>query len=83
MERKSRKPRNDAVQEDGVSPSGSRPAPRDRPVSRPSKRDEAPLETYEQPAARGGGDDARSELSRQPENVERPAGGRRTARDEP
>jgi hypothetical protein len=83
MGRKPRKSRNDAVQEDGVSPSGSRPAPRDRPATRPITKDEAPLETYEQPAARGGGDDARSELSRQPGNVERPAVGRRTARDEP
>jgi hypothetical protein len=41
------------------------------------------LETYEQPAARGGGDDERRELSRRPENVERPARDERTARDEP
>ena len=83
MERKPRKPRNDAVEEDGVSPTGTRPAPRERPVSRPAGKNEAPLETYEQPAARGGGDDERSELSRRPDNVERPATGRRTARDEP
>jgi hypothetical protein len=83
MERKPRKSRNDAVQENGVSPTGERPAPADRPASRPAKRDEAALETYEQPARRGGGDDARGELTRQPDNVERPARGERTARDEP
>ena len=83
MQRKPRKSRNDAVQDGGVSPTGTRSARRDRPVSRPGKKDEAPLETYEQPATRGGGDDARGELSRQPEDVERPARGQRTARDEP
>jgi hypothetical protein len=83
MQRKSRKPRSDAVEEDGVSPTGARPAPRQRPASRPASKNEPALETYEQPATRGGGDDERSELSRRPDTVERPATGRRTARDEP
>jgi hypothetical protein len=89
MERKPRKSRNDAVEEDGVSPTGARPTPRQRPASRPASRNEPALETYEQPAARGGGDDDRSGLSRRPDSVgrpdsvERPATGRRTARDEP
>jgi hypothetical protein len=83
MARKPRKSRNDAVEEDGVSPTGARPAPRERPASRPVSKNEPALETYEQPAARGGGDDDRSGLSRRSDSVERPATGRRTARDEP
>ena len=83
MEPKRRKPRNDAVLEDGTSPNGVRPTQPDRPISRPAKKDEAALESYEQPVRRGSGDDARSELSRRPEGVEQPARGERTARDEP
>jgi len=83
MAPKPRKSPNDAVQEDGISPGGERPASPDRPISRPSKKDEAGLETYEESARRGGGDDARSELSRRPEDVEKATGGERTARDEP
>lgn len=72
------KPKSDAVLDDGAS--GTRPARTDRPVTRPSKKGEAALETYEQPARRGG-DDARGE--RQPDDMERPTRGERTARDEP
>jgi hypothetical protein len=69
-----RKPQSDAVLDDGAS--GARPARTDRPVTRPTKKGEAALETYEQPARRGG-DEARGELSRQPDDMERPT------RDEP
>ena len=80
MEPKS-KPKSDAMLDDGAP--GARPARTDRPVTRPPKKDEAALETYEQPAQRGSVDEARGELSRQPDNMERPARGERTARDEP
>ncbi len=76
-----RKSQSGAVLDDGAS--GARLARTDRPVTRPTKKDEAALETYEQPARRGGGDEARGELSRQPDDMERPARGERTARDEP
>lgn len=76
MEPKPRKPRHDTVTEDGVSPTGARPA------SKPGNRKDAALESYEQPVTRGGIDDTRSELSRRPESVERPGAGR-TAREEP
>jgi hypothetical protein len=50
---KPRPPRPGAVREDGVSPRGARRPPADRLVDRPGKAGkEAPLETYEQPAAR-------------------------------
>ena len=81
MEPKSRKPAKDAVIEDGATT----PAPR-APVDRRGatrSNEEAALETYEQPPRRGSGDDARSELSRQPDSMEQPARGERTARDEP
>ena len=75
---KTRKRRTPAVIEDGVSPTGSRPVSPDRAVSRPTKRDDVALETYEQPVRRGGIDEPT-----RGENVERPAAGERTARDEP
>ena len=82
MDHEAKKPRRDAIIEDAATP--SRRAPVDPgPVSRPTKTDEVALETYEQAPRRGGGDDARSELSRQPDSMEQPARGERTARDEP
>jgi len=76
---KSRKRRPPAVVEDGVSPTGSRTVPPGRLVSRPVKRPEqdVALETYEQPARRGGIDEPT-----RGDNVERPAAGERTARPE-
>ena len=83
MEPKNRKPPKDAVIEDGAT-TPARRAPVDRRGStRSNTKEEAALETYEQPPRRGSGDDARSELSRQPDSVEQPARGERTARDEP
>jgi hypothetical protein len=81
MDHEPKKPRRDAVIEDATTP--SRRTPVDRRPSRPGNTDEVALETYEQAPRRGGGDDARSELSRQPDNMEQPARGERTARDEP
>ena len=78
MEPKTRKPAKDAVIDDGATPSVDR-----RPAARSNTKDEAALETYERPPRRGSGDDARSELSRQPDNMEQPARDERTARDEP
>jgi hypothetical protein len=70
MEPKNRKPAKDAVIEDGVA-TPDRGAPVDRRgATRSNTKDEAALETYEQPPRRGSGDDARSELSRQPDNME-------------
>jgi hypothetical protein len=75
MEPKPRRPRSGDVREDGVSPTGSR-APVERQVERPTERSsrDAPLETYEQPAARSTDD------PRQARNEGNPRG---TARDEP
>jgi hypothetical protein len=81
MEPKARKPAKDAVIEDGETL--ARRAPSDRPATRSNTKDEAPLETFEQAPRRGSGDDSRSELSRQPNNMEQPKRGERTARDEP
>ena len=77
---KTRKRRQPPVVEDGVSPTGSRTVPSGRLVSRPGKRpaQDVALETYEQPARRGGIDEPT-----RGENLERPAAGERTARDEP
>jgi hypothetical protein len=67
-----------------ATPSDRRRSPVDpRPVSRPGKNDEVTLETYEQAPRRGSDDDAHGELARQPDNMEQPARGQRTARDEP
>ncbi len=82
MEPKTRKPAKDAVIDDGAAPTRRAPVDR-RPVTRSNTKDEVALETYEQPPRRGSGDDARSELSWQPDNMEQPARGERTARDEP
>jgi hypothetical protein len=82
MDHEPRKPRRDAVIEGATTPARRAPVDR-RPVSRPSKKDEVALETYEQAPRRGSGDDARSELSRQPDNMEQPVRNERTARDEP
>jgi hypothetical protein len=75
MNPKTKKPGREAVIDDGATPSRRTPADR-RPLARSNNKDEAALETYEQPPQRGSGDDVRSELSRQPR-------GERTARDEP
>jgi hypothetical protein len=82
MTPKPRKRINDAVIDDGATPSRRAPVDR-RPATSSHNDDKAALETYEQPPRRGSGDDARSELSRQPDNIERPSRGERTARDEP
>jgi hypothetical protein len=62
--------RSSAVREDGVSPTGSRRAPTERTIDRPSK--EAPLETYEQPAARQS-DDPGGRATREEDRPDRPA----------
>jgi hypothetical protein len=84
MEPKPRKPARDrdTVIEDSTAPTRRAPPDR-RPLSRSGYKDEAVLETYERPPRRGSGDDARSELSRQPDNMEQPSRDERTARDEP
>ena len=79
MEPKARRPRSGDVREDGISPTGSRRAPQQRQgdeVDRPAGRSgrDAPLETYEQPAARSTDD------PRQTRNDGDPRG---TAQDEP
>lgn len=88
MEPKSRKRTNRPVEEDrpvdedGVSVTGSRSTAADRPLSRPQKRHDAPLETYEQPPARNRDNDARSESSQSVDELH-PARDNRTALDEP
>ena len=68
---KSRRPRSGAVREDGVSPTGARRAPGDRLVDKPGR--DAPLETYEQQAARETDDPRKAE----------DGAVNRTAKDEP
>ena len=68
---KSRRPRSGAVREDGVSPTGARRAPADRLVDKPGR--DAPLETYEQQAARETDDPRKAE----------DGAVNRTAKDEP
>jgi hypothetical protein len=53
MEPKPRKYRRNADAGDDVLSNGVPRTPTDRAASRPSKTDEAPLETYEQPVPRG------------------------------